>query len=237
MNKSGKTHHTITTVSFFVTIAIIIIGIVFLGAPSIKNRAGNKKVVSSQPSAILKTANPNMSLGKENTPVRIVEYADLLCPYCAKFSQTVMPQIEKNYINTGKVHFEYRPVGVITADSPKAAEGAYCASDQNKFWKYYQAVYSTTWNDYYKYGKPASSIPIFRNQNDLNKIIAESGLNTSQFNSCLNSAKYASKVTANTFDFQQLGAQGTPYFLINNQTYDGYAAYSVFQAIINSFIQ
>jgi protein-disulfide isomerase len=48
------------------------------------------------------------SLGSAKAPVQIIEYAAPVCPHCAKFSQTVLPQIQKTYIDTGKVHYVLR---------------------------------------------------------------------------------------------------------------------------------
>lgn len=65
-----------------------------------------------------------------------MEFADILCPYCAKANQQVIPQIKSNYIDTGKVHYEVRLVAMIAPDSQHAGEGAYCAAKQGKFWNY-----------------------------------------------------------------------------------------------------
>ncbi len=46
--------------------------------------------------------------GSADAPVTIVEYASLTCPHCATFAATTFPEIEKDYIETGKVRFIYR---------------------------------------------------------------------------------------------------------------------------------
>lgn len=48
------------------------------------------------------------SMGSANAPVQIIEYAAPVCPHCAKFSATVLPQLKKTYIDTGKVHYVLR---------------------------------------------------------------------------------------------------------------------------------
>jgi protein-disulfide isomerase len=48
------------------------------------------------------------SLGSTKAPVQIIEYAAPVCPHCAHFSQDVLPQIQKTYIDTGKVHYVLR---------------------------------------------------------------------------------------------------------------------------------
>jgi protein-disulfide isomerase len=51
-------------------------------------------------------ADPRMvehSRGKATAPVRIDEYYSLDCPHCAAFTQETLPQLQKTYIDTGKV--------------------------------------------------------------------------------------------------------------------------------------
>jgi len=48
------------------------------------------------------------SLGSPQAPVQIIEYAAPVCPYCAQFAQTVLPEMKKAYIDTGKVHYVLR---------------------------------------------------------------------------------------------------------------------------------
>lgn len=50
----------------------------------------------------------DMAVGSEDAPVTMVEYASFTCPHCSRFHTDVLPQIEKNYIDTGKVRFIFR---------------------------------------------------------------------------------------------------------------------------------
>lgn len=51
-----------------------------------------------------------MTLGSEDAPVTMVEYASFTCPHCASFHQSVFKDLRKDYIETGKVRFIYRDV-------------------------------------------------------------------------------------------------------------------------------
>ncbi len=46
--------------------------------------------------------------GDESAPITVVEYTALTCAHCAQFHQTVMPEIRKKYIDTGRVRFIFR---------------------------------------------------------------------------------------------------------------------------------
>jgi protein-disulfide isomerase len=47
-------------------------------------------------------------IGDAKAPVTIIEYASLTCSHCAHFHNTVMPELKKNYVDTGKVRFVFR---------------------------------------------------------------------------------------------------------------------------------
>ena len=51
-----------------------------------------------------------MSIGAEDAPITMVEYASFTCPHCANFHSDVLPLIKENYIDTGKVRMIYRGI-------------------------------------------------------------------------------------------------------------------------------
>ena len=79
-------------------------------------------------------------LGSEKAPVTIIEYASMTCPHCAHFSTTTFPELEKRYIDTGKVRFIFREFPL----DPLAAAGfmlARCAG-KNKFMPIVEALFA-----------------------------------------------------------------------------------------------
>ena len=62
------------------------------------------------------TVNDALFKGDKNARVSLVEFADYQCPFCARFYRETFPQIEENYIFTGKVKFFFRnfPLNVAT---------------------------------------------------------------------------------------------------------------------------
>src|SRR5512139_2657733 len=50
----------------------------------------------------------DMVHGQANAPVTIVEYASMTCPHCAAFNKDVIPQLTKDYIDTGKAKLVFR---------------------------------------------------------------------------------------------------------------------------------
>jgi protein-disulfide isomerase len=51
---------------------------------------------------------PDLSIGKEDAPVTIVEYASMTCPHCAHFHNDVLPKLKEKYIDTGKARLVFR---------------------------------------------------------------------------------------------------------------------------------
>ena len=47
-------------------------------------------------------------LGDAAAPVRVVEFTDLQCPYCARFARETFPLLRERYIDTGKLRLAYR---------------------------------------------------------------------------------------------------------------------------------
>ncbi|QHT63978.1 DsbA family protein [Paenibacillus lycopersici] len=82
-------------------------------------------------------------LGKTDAPVKIVEFGDYKCPSCQYFSQQVKPQLEKEYIDTGKAAMYFMDFPFIGPDSTTAALAAHAVFHQSNdaFWKYYDLLY------------------------------------------------------------------------------------------------
>ncbi len=145
-------------------------------------------------------------LGNPNAQVKVVEYADLECPFCKVF-QTTMHQIMDYYGASGNVAWVYRPfpLGQLHSKAPKEAEAAECAADQGgdaTFYKYIDQVYAVTPSEN---GLDPAQLPA---------IAEQLGLNMTTFNQCLNSGKYTQKIQDSYNEAIKEGGQGTPFILI-----------------------
>lgn len=84
--------------------------------------------------------------GNANALVTIVEFTDYQCPYCANYVVSTLPQIQKDYITTGKIKYILKDIpltGLGHKNAPKAAEAALCAKDQGKYWEMHDKIFST----------------------------------------------------------------------------------------------
>src|SRR3989344_3922900 len=158
-------------------------------------------------------------LGDENAPVTIIEFSDYQCPFCRKFYDETLPSLKSEYIDKGKVKLIYRdyPLSSIHPQAQKAAEAAECAGEQNKYYEYHDKLF-----------KNQKALDI----NNLKKYAKEIGLNTNDFNNCLDSNKMESEVQKDLEEGQDLGIQGTPAFFINGQPLMGAYPLEEFKKVI-----
>ena len=189
----------------------------------VNNNAGNQP---NAPSGIISVnaedyVDDDPFLGDKKAPVTIVEFSDFQCPYCARFRQQTFDQIKQEYIDTGKVRFVYRdfPLSSIHPMAQKAAEAAECADEQDKFWEYHDGIFANQ-----------ASLSI----DNMKKWAKDLGLDSSKFNSCLDSEKYANEVRNDLSDATKTGGQGTPYFLVGNTQLSGAYPFEAFQQAIES---
>ena len=188
-----------------VVAGLLIAGAVFLvgkgGGATPSGPAGSQKI-----SAREYTPGTDHILGNPNAAVKVVEYADLECPFCKTFN-TTMHQVIDYYGPGSKVAWVYRPfpLGSIHSKAPKEAEAAECAADQGgdtAFFKYIDQVYAVTPSEN---NLDPAQLPI---------IAGKVGLDVNAFNTCLSSGKNAAKVQASYNEAISEGGQGTPFVLV-----------------------
>lgn len=70
--------------------------------------AGQALAADQDHDAVAQSMMRDMVLGNPDAPVTIIEYASLTCPHCATFHKEVLPDLKREYIDTGKVRLIYR---------------------------------------------------------------------------------------------------------------------------------
>jgi len=104
-------------------------------------------------------------LGSPNAPVTLREYIDLQCPACQQFETQAMPTLIRQYVRTGKVKVEARPIAFIGPDSVTGRAAALAAAKQNRFFNFSQLLYfnqgveNTGWLNDAMIKSAAASIP------------------------------------------------------------------------------
>lgn len=156
--------------------------------------------------------------GDKNAKVKIVEFSDFQCPFCARGAD-VLKQIKVKYGKKVQVAFKQYPLP-FHKDARPAAVASLCANEQKTdyFWKMHD------W--------------MFANQQKLDKKSLKDaaksfGLDTKKFDECFDNNKYMAKVQANIDEGQKIGVKSTPTFFVNGQLVSGAQAIEVFAEIID----
>lgn len=112
-----------------------------------------------------------------------------------------MPQIERDYINTGKLKYVARdfPLEAIHPQAFKAAEATHCAGEQGAYWAMHARLFA------HQRALGPTELPGH----------AEAlKLDGPTFQACLDSGKYAPRIRKDLDDGQKAGVSGTPAFFL-----------------------
>lgn len=156
-----------------------------------------------------------MKLGRDDAPIRLTVFADFQCPFCLKFTGEQEIDIVKEFVTTGKVQLEYQHLPILGAESVRAAVASMCAADQNKFWEFHHKLFLVQ-AEAGQATNERTNVGRFSDEN-LKKYAAELGLDTQQFNQCLDSSEHLDEVTEQQRLANSFGIRGTPGFLVNGQ--------------------
>jgi len=165
------------------------------------------------------------SLGDPNAPIEIIEYASYTCPHCARFHSDVFPELKANFIDTGKVHFIFRPVYF---DGPGlwADMLARCTGDTDKYFGIAGILFErqAEWSRASSQSGVAQGIVSVGNQ---------AGIDEETVLACLQDNDKAQALVA---DFQSNAArdkiEGTPSFMIDGVLTDN-MSYASFAQLLN----
>jgi protein-disulfide isomerase len=146
--------------------------------------------------------------GNPSAPIKIIEFGDFLCPFCARAVTDLYPRIE-NLINQGKVVFYFRDF-IVHDQAAIIHNAARCANEQGKYWEFNK-------NSLQKF---LNGVDISKKENLLN-LAEELNLDLPSFEKCLDENRYSQDIQN---DFQagvSAGVRATPTFFINDQKVEG----------------
>lgn len=215
--------------TFVLVIALVVVLIVTVG-----NGNSNAKVIGvnnenpATGSVKVQIEENDPVLGNPDADITIVEFSDFECPFCERaYSGAIAEFKQSSYFKNGEVNLIYKhlPLNSIHPYAQKAAEAAECANRQGMFWEYHDELFENQ-----------QSLSI----TSLKKYAEDLGLDTSEFNSCLDNDEAKSEVQKEITQATTAGARGTPYFVvINTKTRDtevvsGAVPFANFESAINS---
>ncbi len=174
-------------------------------------------------------------LGKADAPVTIVEYASLTCGHCATFHTTILPELKKKYIDTGKAKLVFREFALNQLDAAVYmltrcalnADGKADGGDQSRYFALVEVFFQQqrTWAFG---GNPLEAVTA---------ITRQAGITQAQFEACLNNQPILDALNAtreraaNSF-----GVDSTPTFFINGRRVLGAQPVAEFEKIIDPLL-
>lgn len=145
-------------------------------------------------------------LGKPDAELRIVEFSDFQCPFCA----TVRSRLDSLRARAPEriaVVYRHFPLTQIHPHAVAAAVASECAGQQGRFGTYHDAL--------------------FARQSEIGKLSWRSFAETAKvpdlarFDACVESSATAARVQADQQAGQELGIQGTPTFVFDGKMVSG----------------
>jgi protein-disulfide isomerase len=167
---------------------------------------------------------PEMSMGKADAKVTIVEYASMTCPHCAHFHATTLPDLKTKYIDTGKVRLVFREFPF----DPRAEAGfmlARCSGDN------YFPMVDVLFKQQMQWAAVDNS------KDALLQIARLAGFTQEKFEACLTDQKLLDDVRAvRDRGTKEFGVNSTPTFFINGGRYPGAMSIEEFSAILDPLV-
>ncbi len=180
------------------------------------------------------TADDDFFSGKADAPITIIEFSDYQCPFCRRFVKQTLPELKKNYVDTGKVKIVHRdfPLSFHPLAKPMAM-ATECAQDQSN--ELAVAMYTAVFAKQEEGGTiNAASIPEWAK--------TVSGLNVATWQKCYDANTHSDEIASDMKDGSAAGVSGTPSFWIlgpNNQAKQikGAQPISAFSAAIDEMLK
>lgn len=147
-----------------------------------------------------------VSVGDENAPVVVREFADYQCPACGLFAEA-SKRLKQEYVESGKVRFVYFDLPLQQhQNAMPAAQAARCAGDQNAYWSMHDHLFDkqTEWS--------GSNDPVAT----FSRYASDLGLEERRFRRCLTTDLHKEAVEQSRRVAMQLRVTSTPTVLVDN---------------------
>ena len=181
----------------------------------------------SNESSVLNLTENDFIIGNDNAPITIIEYASMSCSHCANFHNNTLPDLKKEYIDTGKVKYVFR-------DFPynyPALLGSMvmrCIPSEVRY-DYMNVLYKLQNNWVVKENAITHQ--------ELYKIMQSGGMSKENFDACLNNVDLENQILEEVIAAQsEFNIRSTPSFLINGDLLEGDKSIKVFRQILDKIL-
>ena len=169
-------------------------------------------------------------IGNENAPAVMAYWSDYQCPFCKRHEELVMPQIVKNYVDSGKLKIVFKDYAFLGPDSQRIsryARGVWEVAPQ-KYYTWYKAMFDNQGDENTGWATDVKIMSI-----TINAI----GATDAQKVSALTRSKgdeYQKRIDMNKAEGTSMGVDGTPASIIGKQIVVGAQSYDTFKSAIDA---
>jgi len=181
----------------------------------------------SNESSVLNLTEDDFIIGNNNAPITIIEYASMSCSHCANFHNNTLPDIKKEYIDTGKVKFVFRDFP-YNYPALLGSMVVRCIPSEVRY-DYMNALYKLQNMWVVKENAITSQ--------ELYKIMQTGGMTKENFDTCISNADLENKILQEVIAAQsEFNIRSTPSFLINGDLLEGDKSIKVFRQILDKIL-
>jgi protein-disulfide isomerase len=199
------------------------LGFFFVLTGSATTAGLNPLVADAQ--TVLQISQDDRVLGNPAAPITIIEYASLTCPHCAHFATDVLPELKKEWIDTGKAKLVFRD---FPLDGPalRAAMIARCAPP-DRFYAFAETFFASqdkwvTTKDYLE---------------GLARLAKFGGMGKDEFEACLKNTTLENRIVEQRLlASRELDVNSTPTFFINGSKFSGAPTAEEFNRVLSNLV-
>lgn len=171
--------------------------------------------------------------GEKDARLTLIQFSDYECSFCGQLARDTIPQVVKNYVDTGKLKFVFGDLALgVHTHAIKASEATYCAAEQGRYWEMHDVLFSNQ-----------GALEV----NNLISYARDMGLDLGKFQQCLSTNRYATQIEQSSAEAQRAGFISTPVQVIGltegngssvkvMKVITGAVAYPVTQAAIENIL-
>lgn len=228
-------------------IAIIIAGVIIAGAIFLgTSRSSNGSAAAVPQQQAQAQAAPQIAVdiskvktdgepyvGKVDAPVTIAYWYDYQCPFCKQNEETVMPQIVKDYVDTGKVKIVFKDFQFLSEDSQRLGKVARAVWDiaPTKFYQWHKAVYDNQGTENTGWATDAKILSITTG------VLGATDAQKAMQLAVKNADTYQKEMDADKAEGGAMGINGTPGTIIGKQLISGAQPYAAFKQAIDAALK
>ena len=185
------------------------------------------RVSNAEDSSVLNITENDFVIGNIDAPITIIEYASMSCSHCASFHNDTLPELKKEYIDTGKVKFVFRD---FPYNFPALLGSMMMRCTPNEVrYDYMNALYKL--QNQWVLEENAKTTQ------ELYKIMQSGGMKKEDFEACINNTDLENKIIQEIIDAQEeFQIKNTPSFLVNGNLVAGNKSIKEFRQIIDKIL-